>query len=281
MTDTQYAKEALTHSLNYVLIAVFILLMVLTGTFAGWFMLLCVAEVIVWMLSYTEPVRRYLYLQNCLLTKEGMLEAEERVYSNIGSKHKEELQSIRDLCARIEDRLSQSRRRTSTSLMEKMVEVRYKFSKLIELHYLLSQTSDETRNMNSLKTAISENENRFNRETDYRVRATIKTTIDIQKKRLERLKMLGARLRDTEARLNLLKNSLELVFDDVRTSGDSDDTEIMVDGLVASLDLGDLQDITTMELADLRLPTQQQLPAATSRSAREQTNKTYVYEKRR
>lgn len=275
MTDKDYAKEAVTHSANYILMAVFVLAMVLTGKFWGWLVLLGVVEGVVLMLSYTEPVRRYIYFQNCLLSKEGMLEAEEIVYNNIDGKHQRELQSVRDLCDRIENRLEQSHRQTSASLLEKMVEVRYKFAKLIELHYLLSQTSNETANVAGLKNAIAESESQYAREPDYRVQATIKTTIDIQKKRLERIKALGGRLRDTDARLNLLKNSLELVFDDVRTSGDSDDTESMVDGLVASLDLGDLQDITTMELADLRLPAKQQIAATTSRRG------DFVYEKRR
>lgn len=274
MNDKDYAREALTHNLNYLLIGLFVILMILTSTFWGWFIFLGIAEAGVWMLSFTDIVRRYLYFQNCLLTKEGMLQEEDRIYNSINNPHKKELQGIRDLCGRIEAELSRSVRRTSTSLLEKMIEVRYKFAKLIELHYVLSQTSEDNTTTAGLKNAIAENKTLLERETNSKVRSTISVTIDIQKKRLERLQALSGRVRDTEARLNLLKNSLELLFDDMRSSGDSDDTESMVDGLVASLDLGELQDISTIELADLRLPAQQQLNAS-------RRTKELVYEKRR
>jgi hypothetical protein len=256
MDNGYYIKKVLTHNYNYFIAAPFVLFMFLTGNFFGWFLLFLCVETILIFSSVTSPVRRLIDAENSALTVRYMLDIENEIYEKFNSSsssrpyhYRSELSEIRRIC----EQISKFNNRFNYKSMEtKLAELRYKFASLLDTHAELSQnaTRDISIDKRKIEEEIRETEKRLEEGGSSSVRATLQANLLLLHKRLSLLSVSGSRKKDIEARISLVKNSVQLLYEDIcaRRGIDDESTLNTVDSIVATLDVGNPEEFAIPEI---------------------------------
>jgi hypothetical protein len=250
MREINYIKEAFKHNWNLYAVATIVFLMLAFGGFWGWVYLLAALEAGVFLFANTESGKRFLAATTQRQTEGELLEAEDEIYSNLDSDHRYHLDNIRSLCKKI------TKRSQTQSLVERLSEFRYRFAQLLQEHYYLESNNFSRATLKTLEEDIAKYTKALQNETSSGLRSSLQTNINLMKARLAKINRTGERKKELEMHLEVVKNSLELIYQDTISASNTDILS-MVDSLVSNVEL-EAKDVSEYTLEDLRIPAKQQ-----------------------
>lgn len=123
-------------------------------------------------------------------------------------------------------------------LSGKLGSFRSEYVKMLRAHFILS-----TKNFKSIKSRVDDDirrlENNIGKEHSLQVRATLEQNLKILQQRSNKLVQLGDLVRLLEARLQVVRNSLQLIQDEVYSLTNVRGISEMVSGLLTNLELSE------------------------------------------
>jgi hypothetical protein len=239
--EANYLKMLFQSNTNLIFIGIMVFS---TLVFSSGFLFLLVAgELGLVMLSQVGFVQSYLRKkQELLLQKEQQL-MEEQIVAGLGDNYKNDFYRMKQLCGEIERRAAETDTDKSSLLLidglsEKLNSFRSEYVKMLRAHFLLS-----TRNFKTMKSRVDDEirklENTITNEHSIQVRATLEQNLKILQQRSNKLVQLGDLVRLLEARLQVVRNSLQLIQDEVYSLTTVRGISEMVDGLLTNLQLSE------------------------------------------
>jgi hypothetical protein len=279
MADQQinYIKEALKSNPNLIFVGVMLFLMI-TVNFWGFLPLLVAGELLAAVLSQNSQIQRIIALGKLKEQRQDTEEAQNRIVNVLPPHYQADFQAVRNLCQEIERRAGELDS-TGTNVMlkniiDKLSAFRHDYVQMLRAHHFLS--SRDYRNMQTaLAGEVARVERAVGREESPQVRQALTQNLNILRKRLARIKKLEELVRLLEARLQVVKNSLGLIQDEVYSFTNVEGISGLVDNLMLNLSINDelraayadvLSEEATAsgltELEDLALPSGLIAPAA-------------------
>ncbi len=159
------------------------------------------------------------------------------------SSYQSDFQSLKGLCQEIERRaIDQQVDKTATltlgGLVEKLDLFRFEYIQMLRAHSLLAN-----RNYKQLQSMVEKEikkaEQSLCNEESGQVRVAIEQNLKILQQRLSKTKQLEDLVRLIEARLQVVRNSLQLVQDELYSMTTVRGISEMVDGLLVNMELSD------------------------------------------
>lgn len=210
---------------------------------SGFLFLLVAGELGLVMLSQLSITQKYLAKKAELLWHQEQERLELQIIAGLGENYKNDFYRMKQLCGEIERRAAEVQTdKTAVFAMDnlsgKLVAFRSEYVKMLRAHYLLS-----TRNFKSMKNKVDEEirrlEKTISNEESAQVRATLAQNLKILQQRSNKLIQLADLVRLLEARLQVIRNSLQLIQDEVYSLTNVRGISEMVDGLLTNLELSD------------------------------------------
>ena len=258
--DINYVNEALKSQYNLAFIGVMAFLM-LVFNFWAFLPLLAAGELAAMLLAQMPLVQRYIKTKKLWQRKESDEESEKRIVLSLPPQYQADFHSVRTLCEEIERRSgelgSEGAGRLLADIVAKLSSFRYEYARMLRARHLLS-----TRNYRQLQLAlaqqIEQGEAALEREEARQVRAALTQNLSILRQRLARVKRLDELVRLLDARLQVIKNSLGLIQDEVYTFTDVAGIQGLVDNLLINLSISDdfrdeYEDVLNVEADDRAL----------------------------
>lgn len=243
--EINYTKEALKSDLNLGFIGVMAFLMLVVN-FWGFLPLLLAGQIAALFVAQHPRVQRIIRARKNKDKQWEQASSEDTIVKELPQHYQADFLSLRRLCEEIEKRageLHQDVGGAGTQVMlsgvvEKLSAFRYDYARMLRAHYVLS-----TRNYRNIETGlkqeIAQAERIVEREPSAQVKRALTQNLNVLKQRLERVRRLDELVRLLEARLQVTRNSLGLVQDEVYTFTDVAGISELVDGLLTNLDLND------------------------------------------
>lgn len=258
--EINYTEEVLKSNLNLAFIGVMGFLMMVVN-FWGFLPLLLAGEIAALFIAQNSRVQRIIRARKNMDKKVEIQSAEETIVKALPNTYQNDFFSLRRLCEEIEKRASELGQDIGgsgtsallASVIEKLSAFRYDYARMLRAHHLLS-----TRNYRNIETAlsneISQAERAFEREKSQQVRHALAQNLNVLKQRLSRVRKLDELVRLIEARLQVIRNSLGLVQDEVYTFTDVASISGLVDHLLTNLSMSDefrttYEDVLNVEAA--------------------------------
>lgn len=244
-TEINYTEEVLKSNINLAFIGVMGFLMLVVN-FWGFLPLLLAGEIGALFIAQNSRVQRVIRARKNKDKKVEIESAEETIVKSLPNTYQNDFLSLRRLCEEIEKRASElgndiggsGTNALLSSVIEKLSAFRYDYARMLRAHHLLS-----TRNYRNIETAlgneISQAERAFERERSQQVRHALAQNLNVLKQRLSRVRKLDELVRLIEARLQVIRNSLGLVQDEVYTFTDVASISGLVDHLLTNLSMSD------------------------------------------
>jgi hypothetical protein len=243
--EINYTKEVLGSNLNLIYIGVMAFLMLVVN-FWGFLPLLLAGEIGALFIAQHPRVQRLIRSRKNKDKKIEIEEAETTIIKALPVSYQSDFQSVRRLCDEIEKRsgeLGGDSGGKGTSFMiggivEKLSAFRYDYARMLRAHHLLS-----TRNYRNIRAGLEQEINRAEkaaeREESQQVRHALAQNLHILKQRYARINKLDELVRLLEVRLQVVRNSLSLIQDEVYTFTDTAAISGLVDNLLTNLSLSD------------------------------------------
>ncbi len=239
--EINYTKEVLSSNLNLGFIGVMVFLMLVVNFF-GFLPLLLAGEIGALIIAQHPRVQRIIRARKY---KDHRIEAEEAetvIINALPANYQADYHSLRRLCDEIERRSNELGDASANSLLsgviEKLSVFRYDYARMLRAHHLLATRN--YRNIESgLSQEISQAERALARESSPQVKHALAQNLNVLKQRLARIRKLDELVRLLEARLQVIRNSLGLVQDEVYTFTDVAGISGLVDNLLTNLRLSD------------------------------------------
>ncbi|MBK7996118.1 MAG: hypothetical protein IPK14_22900 [Blastocatellia bacterium] len=239
--DVNYLKMLFQSNTNLVFIGVMVFATLVFNS--GFLFLLVAGELGLVMLSQLSITQKYLAKKAELLWHQEQERLELQIIAGLGENYKNDFYRMKQLCGEIERRAAEVQTdKTAVFAMDnlsgKLVAFRSEYVKMLRAHYLLS-----TRNFKSMKNKVDEEirrlEKTISNEESAQVRATLAQNLKILQQRSNKLIQLADLVRLLEARLQVIRNSLQLIQDEVYSLTNVRGISEMVDGLLTNLELSD------------------------------------------
>jgi hypothetical protein len=235
-----YVKEVLKSDVNLAFVGIMICLALVFNW--GFLLLLPVGQIIATFLAQLELVQRRIRSRMNLEDKTKIQADLTKIVQSLPPKYQSDFNSVRGLCEEIERRSAELDASGSNTMLSKIVEklsgFQYEYARMLRAHKLLS-----TRNYRSLQDMlgqeISRAEQAVQNEASGQVRQALAQNLNILKQRLARIRKLEELVRLLEARLQVIKNSLGLIQDEVYTFTDVTSISGLVDNLLINLSISD------------------------------------------
>jgi hypothetical protein len=236
-----FVKEALKSEFNLGFIGVMAFLMLVVN-FWAFLPLLLAGQLGAALVAQMPIVQRYIKMKK-VWQKKGMdEEAEKRIVLSLPGNEQADFHSVRSLCEEIERRSSElgteGAGRMLADVVAKLSSFRYEYARMLRARHLLS-----TRNYRQLQSALGQQidqaERALEREEARQVRYALTQNLSILKQRQGRIKRLDELVRLLDARLQVIKNSLGLIQDEVFTFTDVAGIQGLVDNLLINLSISD------------------------------------------
>ncbi|MFN0124676.1 MAG: hypothetical protein ACKV2V_29590 [Blastocatellia bacterium] len=281
--EINYTKEVLGSNPNLIFIGLMLFLSLVSFNI-GPLLLLAAGEIGALFIAQHPRVQRVIRSRK---NKDKRLEVEEvetAIIRQLPMNYQNDFQSVRRLCEEIEKRsgeLTESTGGKGTSFMlsgivEKLSSFRQEYARMLRAHHLLANRN--YRNIRAgLEQEITRAERAVEKEESQQVRHALAQNLHILKQRADRINKLEELVRLLEARLQVVRNSLSLIQDEVYTFTDVAGISGLVDNLLTNLSISDefriaYEDVLNAEatstgLADLESgaqPPVNALPEATS-----------------
>ncbi len=247
--ETNYIKEAFLHNYNLIFVGLVLFLM-LAINFWGFFYAGVAGELLVWLISYSQYFRRVADIESAEMTESEKLNTEEEILKQLRTDDRDGFFSIRDTCESICRRIKNTR--SEKEIKSKLIDFRYKYVLLLEERSSLRKLNSNNSKLKELEKALETNTLSWRNESNAVIKNNLQINIKILTTRIQTFKRIGERLKEIEVHLDLVKNSLELLYDDYSTSRGTDDVISMVDSLISTMDIQ--KPVEDLDLSDLRLP---------------------------
>jgi hypothetical protein len=236
-----FVKEALKSQYNLGFIGVMAFLMLVVN-FWAFLPLLAAGELAALLLAQMPIVQRYIKMKKVWQLKASDEESERRIVESLPANYQADFQTVHALCEEIERRSGElgtgGAGRLMADVVAKLSSFRYEYARMLRARHLLS-----TRNYRQLQGVLAQQigqaEGALEREEARQVRAALSQNLSILRQRLERVKRLDELVRLLDARLQVIKNSLGLIQDEVYTFTDVAGIQGMVDNLLINLSISD------------------------------------------
>lgn len=244
-TEINYTKEVLKSEINYGFIGVMAFLMMVVN-FWGFLPLLLAGEIAALFIAQNPRVQRIIRARLNKDKKVEILNAEETIVKSLPNNYQNDFFSLRQLSEEIEKRAGELSGEVGGSganvllsgVTEKLSAFRFDYARMLQAHYTLS-----TRNYRNIEIGlgkeIAQAERLIEREKSQQVRHALAQNLNVLKQRLSRVRKLDELVRLLEARLQVVRNSLGLVQDEVYTFTDIASISGLVDNLLSNLNVSD------------------------------------------
>jgi hypothetical protein len=236
-----YVKSLLLGNLNLSFVGLMIFLSLVINS--GFFFLLFAVEMGLVMLSQAKFVQKILHAQAEQRWRLEDEQQEESIISKLNDSYKNDFNRVRQLCRDIERQASETEAgKTSLVMMEglseKLTAFRFEYVRMLRAHSLLAN-----RDYMEMKRRVADEIKRFEKTTAAEqspaVRVTLEQNLKILHQRSNKLQQLNDLVRLLEARLQVVRNSLQLIHDEVYSLTNVAGISEMVDGLLTNLQLSD------------------------------------------
>jgi len=239
--DINYVKEVLKSQLNLGFVGVMGFLMLVVN-FPGFLALLAAGEIGGLFIAQNSRVQRIIRARKNKDEKIETEDSEKKIVGALPPAYQNDFLSVRNLCDEIDRRSNELDDRGSNALLgavtEKLSAFRYEYARMLRAHYLLS--SRNYRNLqNMLNSEIDRAEKSVAREDSEQVRQALTQNLNILRRRLARIQKLDELVRLLEARLQVIRNSLSLIQDEVYTFTNVAGISDLVDNLLNNLSMTD------------------------------------------
>lgn len=243
--EINYTKEVLSSNINLIFIGVMVFLMLVVNFF-GFLPLLIAGEIGALFIAQLPRVQRLIRSQ---LNKDKKIEvedAENTMIKALPTHYQNDFASVKRLCEEIERRTTEigsdlggkGNSVMLTGIVEKLSAFRFDYARMLRAHHLLSNRN--YRNIASgLESEIKRAETAVERERSQQVKNALAQNLHILKQRLSRVSKLDELVRLLEVRLQVVRNSLSLIQDEVYTFTDVAGISGLVDNLLTNLSISD------------------------------------------
>jgi hypothetical protein len=234
--------------------------------------LLIAGEASLLVLAQTDFVRALLRTRNEQDNKEELAGREEKIISSLPDSYRADYAALSRLCGEIEQRATDLRRDNAgltmiAGITEKLADFRYQYAQMLRTHFQLAgrNYADHQRH---LEQDIARIEQQLISESSEPVRAAQAQNLKILRQRISKLADLNEIVRVIEARLQVVRNSLQLIQDEVFSMSDVHNISQAVDSLIINMEINEelrssyqaaLNDAATLNL-DPNLQNQPRLP---------------------
>src|SRR5262245_6892115 len=239
--EINYTKEVISSNLNLVFVGVMFFMM-LVFNFWGFLPLLLAGEIGALFIAQNPRVQRIIRARMNRNQQIKAEEAETVIINSLPGDYQAEYYSLRRLSDEIEKRSTELGDAGASTLLsgviEKLSAFRYDYARMLRAHYLLS-----SRNYQNIETGLNQDISRFEkaaeREASPQVRHALMQNLNVLKQRQARIRKLDELVRLLEARLQVIRNSLGLINDEVYTFTDIAGISGVVDNLLTNLRLSE------------------------------------------
>lgn len=269
-----FVKEVLKSEFNLGFIGVMAFLMFVVN-FWAFLPLLVAGQIGAAILAQMPIIQRYIKMKKVWQRKESDQEAEKRIVLALPAPYQADFHSVRALCEEIEKRSSEvgadGAGRMLADVVAKLSSFRYEYARMLRARHLLS-TRNYRQLQNALTEQIEQGEAALEREEARQVRYALTQNLSILKQRLARIKRLDELVRLLDARLQVIKNSLGLIQDEVYTFTDAEGIQGLVDNLLINLSISDefraeYEDVLNVESEGAALSALERAPVAVASGA--------------
>ncbi len=239
--EINYTKEVLTSNLNLGFIGVMGFLMLVVN-FWGFLPLLLAGQIAALFIAQHSRVQLIIRARKNEHKQIEAADAEVQIVNSLPLNYQNDYHSLRRLSEEIEKRSSELGDAGAGTLLsgvvEKLAMFRYDYARMLRAHYLLS-----TRNYQNIETGLSQEISRVEKsiahESSPQVRHALSQNLNVLKQRLARIRKLDELVRLLEVRLQVIRNSLGLIQDEVYTFTDVAGISGLVDNLLTNLRLSE------------------------------------------
>ncbi len=243
--EINYTKEVLSSNLNLIYIGIMVFLM-LVFNFLGFLPLLVAGEIAALFIAQMPRVQRIIRSR---LNKDKKIEIEDvenSIVKALPPNYQSDFASVKRLCEEIERRTNEvsndlggkGNNMMLSGIVEKLSAFRFDYARMLRAHHLLSNRN--YRNITAgLESEIKRTELAIEREESQQVKNALAQNLHILKQRLARVSKLDELVRLLEVRLQVVRNSLSLIQDEVYTFTDVSSISGLVDNLLTNLSLSD------------------------------------------
>ena len=239
--EINYVKEVLRSDLNLCFVGIMAFMMLVIN-FPGFLALLAAGEIGALFIAQDSRVQRIIRARKNRHQKLETEDSEKSIVLALPPAYQNDFSSVRNLCDEIERRSSELDDKGSNAMLsavtEKLSAFRYEYARMLRAHHLLS-SRNYSNLQNMLNNEIIRAEKSVDREESEQVRQALVQNLNILKKRLARIQKLGELVRLLEARLQVIRNSLSLIQDEVYTFTNVAGISDLVDNLLTNLSISD------------------------------------------
>ncbi|HEV8482058.1 MAG TPA: hypothetical protein VGV87_00760 [Blastocatellia bacterium] len=239
--EINYVKEVFKSDLNLGFVGVMAFL-ILVVNFWGFLALLAAGEVGALFIAQDPRVQRIIRARKNKDQKLETEDSEKTIVVALPQAYQNDFFSVRNLCDEIEKRSAELDDKGSNAILsgvtEKLSAFRFEYARMLRAHHLLS--SRNYRNLqNMLNNEIIRAEKSVHNEQSEQVRQALSQNLNILKKRQARIQKLDELVRLLEARLQVVRNSLSLIQDEVYSFTNVAGISDLVDNLLTNLSISD------------------------------------------
>lgn len=239
--EINYTKEILASNPNLAFVGVMFFLMLVVN-FWGFLPLLLAGEIGALFVAQNPRVQRIIRARKNKDLRIEVEEAETSIVKALPGNYQTDYHSLRRLCDEIERRSNELGDASASGLLsgviEKLSAFRHDYARMLRAHHLLS-----TRNYRNIEAGLSGELSRVEkeaaRESSPQVRHALEQNLNVLKQRMARIRKLDELVRLLEARLQVIRNSLGLIQDEVYTFTDVAGISGLVDTLLTNLRLSE------------------------------------------
>ncbi|HQU81880.1 MAG TPA: hypothetical protein PKY59_02070 [Pyrinomonadaceae bacterium] len=271
-SEPNYVKEVFSSQWNLGFIGIMFLLMV-TVNFIGFGALLLGGQVVAFLLAQMPIVQHYIRLKAQIDDKENIKLREQELVTNLPPEYQNDFESVKYLCEEIENRWKtqgNSGNFLMSDLINKLGTFRFEYARMLQAHHL-SSSRNVVNLTQKLQNELKLNEEALGKEKSPKVREVLAQNVRIIKQRLQRTMQLSDLLRLLAARLSVVKNSLNLLHDEVYTVADPENMSSQVDNLLLTLNIDEELKATYEDV--LGDSSANQVPAPLSQNANQQAKR--------
>ncbi|HEY9403675.1 MAG TPA: hypothetical protein VIQ24_13510 [Pyrinomonadaceae bacterium] len=266
-----FVKEVLKSEFNLGFIGVMAFLMLVVN-FWAFLPLLVAGQLGAALLAQMPIIQRYIKMKKVWQRKESDAEAEKHIVALLPANYQTDFHSVQTLCEEIERRSAElgavGAGRMLADVVAKLSSFRYEYARMLRARHLLS-TRNYRQLHNALAQQIEQAEVALEGEEARQVRYALTQNLSILKQRQARIKRLDELVRLLDARLQVIKNSLGLIQDEVYTFTDVEGIQGLVDNLLINLSISDefreeYEDVLNVETEGSSLSALESMSAPTS-----------------
>ncbi len=239
--EINYVKEVLSSNWNLAFVGVMLFGAMVVNPLA-FLPLLLAGEIGALFIAQNPRVQRIIRADKNKDQQIEVVAAETEIVRALPNAYQNDFQFVRHLCEEIEKRSSELNDAGANAMLsgtlEKLAGFRMDYARMLRAHHSLS-SRNYTNIQIGLTREIEVSEKAIEREKSAQVRHALSQNMDVLQQRLARIRKLDELVRLLEARLQVTRNSLNLIQDEIYTFTDVAGISGLVDNLLTNLNLSD------------------------------------------